>query len=217
MNNVKIYKMDVTELEDSGKFEAYYREMSAERRRKIDRCRRAGAKRLSLGAGILLDRGLSEFGLREKSVKILQGENGKPYLADYPDIRFNLSHSNRLVLAVFAEKEVGCDIELIDRQNLKLAKRFFCPSEYGHLLHQTDEEQQRQEFFRLWTLKESFLKVTGKGMKVPLNSFCFLFENEVRVRQQIDTAEYQFREMIFERAAEPEREVYRAAVCLRMP
>ena len=36
-----------------------------------------------------------------------------------------------------------------------------------------DEHKRCEEFYRLWTLKESFMKVTGLGMKLPLDSFCF--------------------------------------------
>lgn len=204
-NTVKIYQMDVRELEDETVFQKYYEELSAARRKKVDRHRTVEGKRLSLGAGVLLDRGLQAYGLREKDVRIEQGENGKPYLKDYPEICFNLSHSRDMVLAAFAPTEVGCDIEFIGETNLKLAKRFFCPEEYEYLLNQPDKEAQRQEFYRLWTLKESFMKVTGLGMKLPLNAFCFELGEEVHVRHQLDRREYIFSEL--------QMEEYRAAVC----
>ena len=82
-------------------------------------------KMLSLGAGILIDKGLETFGLREANVRIAEGTYGKPYFPDYPDIHFSVSHSEKMVLAVFADTEVGCDIEYMDSVDLKLAERFF--------------------------------------------------------------------------------------------
>ena len=32
-------------------------------------------------------------------------------------------------------------------------------------------EQKELDFLRLWTLKESYMKMTGKGMSLPLDSF----------------------------------------------
>ena len=62
-----LYCMDVGELEDEGSFLTYYKTMSDERQRKVDSLLRMEDKRLSLGAGILMDKGLSEpFPFREQ-------------------------------------------------------------------------------------------------------------------------------------------------------
>lgn len=222
---LRIYQMDVRELEKEETFRQYYEMLSDMRREKVDRKKNPEGKCQTLGAGILLDRGLQEFGLREKDVRIRQGENGKPYLADYPEIHFNLSHSGHMALAVFAPREVGCDIEYIGKPNRKLAKRFFCPSEYEYLLNQPDEQSVQREFYRLWTLKESFLKATGLGLKLPMRSFCFSFDKEcppetlpgvwtesVTVSQQVDEAHYHFHESQIQ---VEDAEQYRVAVCIR--
>lgn len=210
MENIKIYQLDVTQFEEPQNFRKHYEMLSMERREKIDAYRIENAKRLSLGAGVLLDEGLREYGLRERVVRIGKGENGKPYLEDYPDIYFNLSHSGNLVFAVFADTEVGCDVEEIDRMQEKIAKRFFCREEYEYLLQQ-DEEKQCGEFYRLWTLKESFMKVTGLGMKLPLDSFCFEFGERVEIQQQVDTRQYEFQELDL---TDKTGKKYKAAICV---
>ena len=91
-------------------------------------------KLLSLGAGILIDKGLKTFGLREADVRIAEGKYGKSYFPDYPDIHFSVSHSEKMVLAVFEDTEVGCDIEYVDSVDLQLAERFFCQSEYDLIM-----------------------------------------------------------------------------------
>lgn len=207
---LKLYTLDTAELSDEAYFKKCYGSLSASRQKKIDSYRFPADKKLSMGAGLLLDRGLAEYGLREAEVKIAQRENGKPYLPDYPQIHYNLSHSGSMALAVFAETEVGCDIEQIQAANLKLAKRFFCPQEYAYIA-ELEGECQDYAFYRVWTLKESFLKATGMGMKLQLDSFGFgMSETEqgITVRQSYDRSKYEFAEYDFGR--------YHAAVCVQM-
>lgn len=204
-NEVKIYTINTEEVEEEAIYQNHYNELSAKRRKKIDQLRFRKDKRLSLCAGILLDRGLMKYGLREKDVEIMTGENGKPYLMNHQEIHFNLSHSENMAMAVFAASPVGCDIEFIEDVNLKLAHRFFAPSEYNFIISQEGEEQKREAFYRLWTLKESFMKATGLGMKLPLKEVCFDLDDEIRISQGVNDNKYWFEEYEFEG--------YRGAVC----
>ncbi|MCD8075616.1 MAG: 4'-phosphopantetheinyl transferase superfamily protein [Lachnospiraceae bacterium] len=208
--NRKLYTMNTEFLTDPETYARYYHEMSAARREKIDRLCQEKDRRLSLAAGILLDRGLQNYGLREADVNIAPGAHGKPYLSDYPDIHFSLSHSHKMAMAVFADAEVGCDIEYQKRLNEKLARRFFCPQEYAWMMEERDIQKRKGRFYRLWTLKESFLKATGMGLLLPLDSFCFVFEGELlcSLRQQYDDAEYLLEEY-------PLAD-YSAAICTRL-
>ncbi len=204
---LRLYTMDTEQLTDDGYFRECYNQLSSFRRAKIDKYHFMKAKMLSLGAGMLLDRGLREYGLREADVRIGQKKNGKPYLPDYPQIHFNLAHSENMVLAVFARAEVGCDIEYMKKADLKLAKRFFCPEEY-EFLADLPKEQQDSFFFQLWTLKESFLKATGMGLELPLNEFGFyLSDGRILVRQNYDKSVYSIRQYSFGQ--------YWAAVCIQ--
>ncbi|MBO6268186.1 MAG: 4-phosphopantetheinyl transferase family protein, partial [Clostridium sp.] len=50
-------------------------------------------------------------------------------------------------------------------------------------------------FFRFWTLKESFMKATGLGFRLPLDAFSIIPGPEgVTLRQQVDSRQYYFRE-----------------------
>lgn len=202
----KIYQMDTKQLENPEIFESYYKEVSKERRQKIDRFRMAKDKRLSLAAGVLFGEGLKEYGISEKQVRVAEKESGKPYLLDYPDIYFNISHSEKKVLVVFSDVEIGCDIEYAaEMKGLELAEKFFCRSEYDYIVRQSKKEQ-AAAFYRLWTLKESFLKATGLGLKLPLNHFCIRIEEEIQVEQQINKKKYCFKEW--------REEEYQAAICM---
>ena len=74
----RLYVMDVSFLEDSDTFEYWLEKMKPERRAKVDAMKPEASKRLSLGAGILLDKALDEIGVAEYKLEI-RGR-GKPYL-----------------------------------------------------------------------------------------------------------------------------------------
>jgi 4'-phosphopantetheinyl transferase len=106
------------------------------------------------------------------------GSSGKPYL-DLPmneqGIEFNISHSgNVVVCAITRVGSVGIDIEtakiMSDVQGF--SRRFLAPEEFFSVRNRFISEQS-QFFFRLWTLKEAYLKAIGSGLGIPLNSFCF--------------------------------------------
>ena len=137
----------------------------------MDSCLFIKDKRLSLGAGILMDKGLAAYDLCEREAVVSYRKNGKPYLSGYPHIHFNLSHSGCRALAVFARVETGCDIEQVQQADLALAQRFFTRKEYDFIAGQQGSERQNEAFFRLWTLKESLLKAVGTGLSLSLDAF----------------------------------------------
>jgi 4'-phosphopantetheinyl transferase len=104
-------------------------------------------------------------------VKIATGTHGKPYLPDFPDLAFNLSHSgNYLAIAIARECAIGIDIEQVKaRKNLPgLAERCFSPAEIEHW-QQLPKTEQISGFFRLWTAKEAFVKATGQGIQLGMD------------------------------------------------
>ena len=134
-----------------------------------DRC-------LSLGAELLLRDALCDFGIdRTEPLEFEYRKNGKPYLYGYDNIFFNLSHSGDYVMCVVSGSEVGCDIQKIDRADIRLAERFFTEREYHAIADLPTEEERTDMFYRYWTLKESFMKVTGLGMQLALDAFEIIF------------------------------------------
>lgn len=161
---------------------------------KVDHQRREKARRVkgernraaSLGAGLLLQYAIrtaedgrtweafAEDGLKICTVPLLlksipepmplqygYGEHGKPYLINSP-WRFNLSHSGDYVLCALSRREVGADIQVYQKKDVKkLAGRFFSEEENRSLKQSEDENA---DFFRLWTRKEAYGKLTGEGL-----------------------------------------------------
>ncbi|MBQ6847754.1 MAG: 4'-phosphopantetheinyl transferase superfamily protein [Clostridia bacterium] len=89
--------------------------------------------------------------------QLSKGENGKPFLKDYPDFHFNISHSEDLIAVAFSDAPVGVDIEKKRSVNLKIADRFFTSDEQKSV---TDTDS----FFYVWTRKEAILKQKGESL-----------------------------------------------------
>ena len=68
---------------------------------------------------------------------------------------------------------VGVDAEAIDRNvNLAVADRYFFGAE-GSWLAGLPPAGRAEGFLRLWTLKEAYIKATGRGLSQPLDEFWF--------------------------------------------
>lgn len=168
--------LDVDCLKNQDLFEEKLQELSTQRKEKILSYKYDSDRRLSLGAGILLDEGLRKLGYREKQLIYSVNEQGKPYYKELPQFYFNLSHSGHYAVAVFSDMPVGIDIEekKEDKIRLGIARRFFHEKEYSLLKNVKDRREQMELFYRIWTLKESFVKAAGGGMSISFSSFCTL-------------------------------------------
>lgn len=101
---------------------------------------------------------------------------GKPEVTNSTlPIRFNLSHNNDLIIcAINLENDIGCDIENLQRKISVqgIAQRYFSEHEHQQLCA-LPKNQQNAFFFKLWTLKEAFVKATGLGIAQGLATFSF--------------------------------------------
>ena len=110
--------------------------------------------------------------------KFVANVHGRPELLDrpdgVPDLRFNLSHTDGLIAcAVTIGREVGVDVEHVGRRITRdVPARFFAPREVAALLA-VPEPERHKVFFDYWTLKEAYIKATGLGLSLPLQSFAF--------------------------------------------
>ena len=105
---------------------------------------------------------------------IAKTENGKPYFSDIPYIDFSISHSENLVACsvCISKKQkpvIGIDCEAIYKKDpMPLSERFFTKNEIETIASSDDKAK---EFTKLWTKKEAYLKLLGKGLSVSLSSF----------------------------------------------
>ena len=93
--------------------------------------------------------------------EITIGENGKPCV---DKINYNISHSGNIVICAVSEQAVGCDVELVRDIKQNVAEKYF------------SEQEKKMDFFRVWTAKESYLKMTGEGICPDLKNIEVIFE-----------------------------------------
>jgi 4'-phosphopantetheinyl transferase len=112
-----------------------------------------------------------------KNIRQIQiGEYGKPFIKSNP-FYFNISHSGTCVVVAFSiYNEVGIDIEqtpkLPKQELLKMSEIVFAESEIAQL-QQLSAKAGREYFTRLWVLKESYIKLMGKGFYINTKEIIF--------------------------------------------
>ena len=112
-------------------------------------------------AYLLLVHALREEGVFFEMPEFYYGEHQKPYLKNYPDWHFNISHCKNAVCCVLSREEVGIDIEEVKEYKENLAA-YVCSDEELVMLH--DSDNQADDFYKLWTRKEAVFKMLGSGI-----------------------------------------------------
>ena len=158
-----LYRININHFDDPLQNESLLELVGPERRKKVIRYLQPDDRKRSLGAGIIIKKILNENGLSESCLRY--SENEKP-VADF--LYFNVSHAGDYVVGVVSDCEVGCDIEKAVDAPLEIAERYFFAEEYEYIKSAVDKDR---AFFTLWTLKESYMKMTGRGMSLALDSF----------------------------------------------
>ena len=176
---MKLYYAKISELSEE-ELQSALQLLPKERIEKIERTKQKKSQLQSIYAGLLLEYALREQGLSGRSLTFLKNPDGKPYIAECPELFYNLSHSKLYVALVMDEYPVGVDVEGLREGYQKLVNRFFAADEIVRLQGQWSDEY----FTELWTRKESYLKATGYGMRMPLSGFSALQE-QVQVNEQM--------------------------------
>lgn len=195
---LNVYIADLTGLEES--YDEKVQMLHRERAEKLAAYKMPADRIRGLGAGLLLEKGLEDY-LNDKIVQTAMQENaeinsvaettahipkdeagrynirygygpqGKPYLKDYPELHFSLSHSGNMAVLAISDAEVGIDVQENRGYSERIAKRFYHENEYK-LLEQAESVSECEKlFYQIWTGKEAFIKYTGKGMGQDMRSF----------------------------------------------
>ena len=138
------------------------RTISCQRREQALSFKFEQGQRLCVAAYLLLKRALrEEEGIMENPI-FEYGEHGKPFIVGHPELHFSLSHCKEAAACVLSHKPVGIDVESIGRYHDNVARYAMSDAEMARI---QQAEQPGVEFIRLWTMKESLLKLTGEGIR----------------------------------------------------
>ena len=124
------------------------------------------------------------FGISYEESMIERRSNGKPYYIGNDrenEIFFNLSHGQELIAVACADCEVGIDAESMRKVHENAMRRTCTRKEWGWL---QQSEQKEFDFLRLWTLKESYMKMTGKGFSIPPETIGFILDEKGKIQSE---------------------------------
>ena len=86
-------------------------------------------------------------------------------------------------MAFVKDSEIGIDVEKIktDFDVLNLAENLFSTTEVK-MLHDVQQDDVYQAFYRCWTRKEAFIKAEGSGLSFPLDAFSVSMDEDYEAK-----------------------------------
>lgn len=168
---MEIYAVKISDINDE-RLNELCLFINTEKKSKIERFTIKKDKIRTL-IGDLLIRSIivEKLGIKNKKIIFNKNEYGKPYLKDYINFNFNISHSGEFVVCAIDDKPIGIDIEQIKHMEYEdIAESFFSVSEFEYIA-KADLRSRAKRFYEIWTLKESYIKCCGQGLSMPLKSF----------------------------------------------
>jgi 4'-phosphopantetheinyl transferase len=151
-----------------------------------------------------------EFHIPIDKIQFDNNTFGKPFVEGLQSFHYNVSHSGHWIVCATDNQPVGIDIEQILPIDFDIANRFFTTLEIQDLEKKAGKAK-LSYFYDLWSLKESYIKMVGKGLSIPLDSFsCRVMNNNVIFSSIIDQKSVYFKQYDLD----PH---YRLAVCQSHP
>ncbi len=183
-NKIKILIFNIKDLFNDEIFKRCYLGIKVDRLKKIDAYESKDDQCLSLGGELLFKYALIKEGLNYNSCSIRYNRYQKPYIEN-SSFYYNISHSGDYVILGYSNSEIGVDIEKKRNVNLNIAERFFSPNEFDEIFTKIKEEQ-KNLFFKIWTLKEAYRKFKGLGLALSLDKddySSYLYKDEFEINK----------------------------------
>ena len=104
--------------------------------------------------------------IQPKDFVVVRDKDGKPYQETVPGLFFNYSHSGTMVACGIAGENIGVDIQKRTEGN-RVREKVYCQAEYGE---EKISGNPSRYFTEVWAKKESYLKLTGEGLRRDMTS-----------------------------------------------
>jgi phosphopantetheinyl transferase (holo-ACP synthase) len=122
------------------------------------------------------------------AARVAYGTYGKPYFAEFPEVKFSISHSGRCWACLIGDAELGLDVEdaamrrgqderrkdASGARYVRIARRHFARDETAYVEAAEGAAECRERVLRIWTKKEAYVKYTGRGLGAGLSGFSVL-------------------------------------------
>ncbi len=171
---MEVYYFDIEPLRNKAIFNAQIENITEGRLERIEKSQSTADKLRLMGSGLMINFIKTKYFVDSD---VATDKHGKPYFVN-SDLKFNLSHSGRYVVAAVSDYEIGIDIQKKKADKHRIAEKNFLQGECAYINAGANDEERHQRFCEVWTLKEAYLKNIGMGLRKPLNSFEIVFRPE---------------------------------------
>lgn len=160
------YVKKIEELISEEELPAAILPFGMERKKEINSISNVKRKLESTAVTILLHNLLEDYGFKKD--ELIKDEKGAPKLKNQKEIFCSLSHSKEYVCCAISDEPIGVDIQEMKEGKCEgISRRFF---------HEKEQKLYKQNptletFYKIWTTKESYLKMLGCGLPGKMNSF----------------------------------------------
>lgn len=163
---IKLYAVNISDISYE-EASAYLEALSAGRVARVERFRFEKDKIRSIFAEMIVRHVLTkECDFADEDIKFGEGDKGKPYLINTPSpVFFNVSHAGDYVVCALGDAQVGIDVEEIRDKDIKCARAVLTKRELD-IWNRLSESCKVEEFYRIWTIKESYSKYLGVGLSL---------------------------------------------------
>lgn len=171
---MEVYYFDIEPLRNKAIFNSQIENITEGRLERIEKSQSTADKLRLMGSGMMINFIKTKYFVDSD---VATDKHGKPYFVN-SDLKFNLSHSGRYVVAAVSDYEIGIDIQKKKADKHRIAEKNFLQGECAYINAGANDEERHQRFCEVWTLKEAYLKNIGMGLRKPLNSFEIVFRPE---------------------------------------
>ena len=103
-----------------------------------------------------------------QDLQFIERDHKKPEFSNSGALHFSISYTTDAAAVMISQGPVGLDLEKLRPHKMRFKDNLGTPAELARL-RQSPEDLPL--FYEFWTRKEAWLKYTGEGLSVPLNSF----------------------------------------------